>query len=69
VRRRFTTENLARRIELRIDGEIVLTSVIREVMPAASFRMTGHSAEEIRAVAEKLAKPGVKVEAEPASRP
>jgi preprotein translocase subunit SecD len=66
--RRFTTENLARRIELRIDGETVLTSVIREVMPVASFRMSGHSADEVRAVAERLSKPG-KVEVEAASRP
>ena len=62
--RRFTAENLARKIELRIDGQTVLTSVIREVMVSTSFQTTVPTDEEAHSVAERLSKGGVKVEVE-----
>jgi preprotein translocase subunit SecD len=61
---RFTSENLARQIELRIDGRTVLTAFIREVMPITSFQVTVPTAEQAEDIADKLAKGGARVEVE-----
>jgi preprotein translocase subunit SecD len=62
--RYFTSQNIGRRVELRIDGKGVLVTVIREPILGAKWQVTVSTADEARELAEHLSKVGVQVEAE-----
>src|SRR6185295_9777375 len=61
---RFTSENVGREIELRIDGKTVLTTVIREPILGGSVQISGQSADQTRAIAEQLSKRVGKIQVE-----
>jgi preprotein translocase subunit SecD len=61
---RFTSENVGRQIELRIDGKTVLTTVIREPILGAGVQIVGPSLDEAHAIAGRLATGAAKVQVE-----
>ena len=59
----FTTRNVDRSVEYRIDGRVVLKVVIREPILGGTARMMGHfTVEETRGIARRLSAGSSKVE-------
>ena len=58
----FSGNNVGRKSQLRVDGKVVHSSVIREPLLAGSFQFSGISLVEAQVLAEELSKPGIKVE-------
>jgi preprotein translocase subunit SecD len=61
---RFTTENVGRKVEMRIDGKVVMTPVIREPILGGSLQISGPSLGDVRALASRLSAGNVKIEVE-----
>jgi preprotein translocase subunit SecD len=63
----FSSNNVGRKMELRVGGKALHASVIREPLLGGSFQISGISLERVQALAEALSKPGTKVEIDIAS--
>ncbi len=61
---KLTADNIARPMEMRIDGQVLTKAVIREPLLGGSFQISGNfSVEKTRDIADHLP-PGAKVEVE-----
>lgn len=61
---RFTTANVGRRAEIRIDGKVMLKPIIREPILSGSLQISGPPLEELRMLAKRLSAGGVNIEVE-----
>jgi preprotein translocase subunit SecD len=59
---RFSRDNIGRKFALRIDGETVLETVIREPLLGGSFQISGPTDDEVRAIAQRLSTKGARVQ-------
>ena len=59
---RFTTDNVNYRVEIRIDGRLVITPFIREPVMDGVIEVMGPTAAEARALAKRLSREGATVE-------
>jgi preprotein translocase subunit SecD len=57
-------KNLGKRMDLRVDGRVVMSPYIREPLLGGSFQITALSVEEARDVTERISAGGAKVEIE-----
>ena len=60
----LSLNNLGRKVDLRIDGKPVLTSIFREPLSAGSVQISGNdlTAERIHEIVDELSRPGIRVE-------
>lgn len=61
---RFTTENVGRKTEVRIEGKVVMKPVIREPILGGRLQISGIQIEEAHALARRLSAGNVKIEVE-----
>ena len=63
---KFSEDHLGRPAELRVDGQTLLRSVVREPITTGSLQITGRdwTDEKVRALANRLSQPGAKLEVE-----
>jgi hypothetical protein len=54
-------------VQLRLDGKVVITAHLREPIVGGTVQLNGFSVPELRAVADRITKGGVKVEVEAAA--
>ncbi len=59
---RFTTENVGREMELRVDDKVIWRNIIREPVMGGSFQISGISMDEARALAALISTPGARLE-------
>ena len=62
----FSGNNVGRKVQLRVDGNVLHSSVIREPLLGGSFQLSGISLEEAQAMADALSRPGITVEVDAA---
>lgn len=62
----FTEANVGRKVEMRIEGKVVMAPVIREPILGGKVQVSGSSVglEELRQVAKRLSGGSIKVEVE-----
>jgi preprotein translocase subunit SecD len=61
---RFTTENVGRKTEIRIDGKVMMRPIIREPILGGVLQISGSSLNDLRALASRLSAGSVKIEVE-----
>ena len=61
---RYTSDNLARKMELRIDGKVIMSAVIREPILGGSVQISGPSVQEMQAAVDRLSIGNARVEIE-----
>jgi preprotein translocase subunit SecD len=64
---RFTQENVGRKLNVRVDGETLMQSIIREPIIGGTGQVTVSSAEEGRTLAARLSDGSAVLEIEPSS--
>ena len=60
----FSSNNIGRWVELRVNGKTILKTIIREPLLGRRFQISGPSTEEAQVSAAQLSATGVKVEIE-----
>ena len=60
----FTSANVGRTIELRADGDVLLSAVLRDPILSGSVEVTGHSKAEYDALARRISAGAARVEVE-----
>ena len=61
---RLTTENVARAIEMRVDGKTYLRTIIREPIIGGSGQIVTETEAQAKELAARLSSPGAKIEIE-----
>jgi hypothetical protein len=62
---KFTTENVGRKIELRADGRVLMSPVIRDPILGGTLQVSGSfTVAEAKEIARKLSAPNARIEAE-----
>jgi preprotein translocase subunit SecD len=62
---RFTSGKVGSKMELRVNGQVLSTAVLREPLLSESFQISGDfSVDETNAMAGRLSTPGVRIEIE-----
>ena len=59
---RFTEEHVGRRVDVRIDGKVVMRPIIREPILRGVLQISGPPLEELRQLANRLSAGNVKLE-------
>ena len=60
----FTSKNIGRPMEMRVDGRVIHKPVIREPILGGSGQLTGFGVDEGKALAERLSSGSTKLEVE-----
>lgn len=63
----FSGNNVGRKMQLRVDDNVLYSGIIREPLLGGSFQLSGISLEKAQSLADALSKPGIKVEVDDAA--